>query len=186
MAAQNGVYTGQFGEWLTVYMRNLPRFLKYYVYFHHGDRQKWPNVAKIEGYYGEKVSNQNFLTAIDILVASAENKAILLIEIEESESSPKKIVGDVFTFLMCNHIAVSRQGKQHVFQINPETKFIFAGWARKKGSKLDKLHKVISPRILNFTTPDDSIRPNNIEYIFTDELSSTLAELQKFIKTSFK
>jgi hypothetical protein len=186
MPAQDGIYTGRFGEWLTKYIQNSTRFRNFPFYFDHGNQQQWPNVAAIKGYYGENLSRQSQLAQVDMMIASPEHEIVLLIEIEENPSSPKKIVGDVFTILMCNHFAVRSQNVQHTFQITPATRFVFAGWAMGEGSKLDQLYKVISPRIQNFTTPNDGIRSNNVIYILTDQLSSTLVELQKYIETTFK
>jgi hypothetical protein len=58
-----------------------------------------------------------------------------LIEIEETEMSPKKLLGDVFATLMCNWFALKGKNKQKYFRVSPNTKLIVAGVVQKLGDE---------------------------------------------------
>jgi hypothetical protein len=185
MSVQNGIQTGKFGEWLTTFLEQRLDFDGYQVFFDHGDRMAHSNVGVIAGCYGERISRKNQLTQADILIANPSDEIILLIEIEERQSSPKKIIGDVFTTMMCNQYAINLKGLKKIFKITSRTQFIFAGWTSDKGSKVAQLQEVISPRIRQFNHPDDGISFENVHFIMTQDLPSSLLELQSKIAAIF-
>lgn len=76
--------------------------------------------------------NVNRLTDVGALIADSPGRALILIEIEERPSSPKKIVGDIFALAMSNHVAVGR-GDQAYFTIGAHTRVIIAGRCLRRG-----------------------------------------------------
>ena len=86
MKSKAGKRTEEFGLWLT---QNLRMSEQYSVLYDHGDKQENLSVAAIKGFFGDKVTNSNRLTDVDVLVAN-NNEVILLIEIEENEMSAEK------------------------------------------------------------------------------------------------
>ena len=94
MNNKHGKSTGKFGSWLNDYLGS-DSF--YTVYYDHGIKTDDPNVAAIKGFFGDQVNNKNRLADIDVMVANIDKEIILLIEIEESEMSPKKLLGDIFS-----------------------------------------------------------------------------------------
>ena len=183
MPSKHGEQTGKFGLWLTNYLK--PRYCEYPVYYDHGDKNLEPNVAAIKGFFGDEVSNKNRLADVDLMVAKPNKDIMLLVEIEERESSPKKILGDVLAILMCNRFAVKLKGEQHYFNVTPKTELIVAGVVPNKGYRLKKINKIISPRLQLFKAPDDSINPQNVTFMFRENISSTIEALKKKMKELF-
>lgn len=177
MAGEN---TGKFGEWLTGYLEGRP----YQVFYDHGDPQPFPNVAKVTGFVGDQVARHNQLAQIDVMVAGHTKEAVLLIELEESDFTPKRILGDVFSILMCNRISVRVNHKQVRFEITPHTRLIVAGIA-STSSKTAQIKKSINPRLHQFSVPIDSIQTRNVNIVGNSDLESTVSELKEIVKAMF-
>ncbi|MCJ7623482.1 MAG: hypothetical protein MUO76_08250, partial [Anaerolineaceae bacterium] len=175
----------QFGLWLTQYIRKIPRYGEYSVFYEHGNRQENLNVAAIKGFYGKQVRNANRLTDIDVMVSSADQKVRILIEIEEKEMSPKKLLGDVFAALFCNRFAVMVDDEQRYFDIDPETKLIVAGVVPSRGGKLEKFAKVIIPRLETFTSGSDAAQIKNMDFVFGEDVCSTIEKLKEKVSELF-
>jgi len=184
MKPKHGEQTGMFGRWLTQYLEDTPMYRQYLLYYDHGCKQSEPNVVVIKGFWGESVTNKNRLADVDLIVANPNKEAMLLIEIEERESSPKKILGDVFAILMCNHFAVRQNNVQHYFNITPETKLIVAGIVPTKVHK-KRINEIIGLRLQKFTSPDNSIDVKNVAFVFRENISSTIEELKEKMKELF-
>jgi hypothetical protein len=182
---QVGANTGAFGEWLTNYLRGISKYQDYLVYYDHGDPIAHSNVVVIKGIYGEEVSLINQLAQVDVLVAKPNQEILTIVEVEEKPSSPKKILGDTFTLLMCNRFSVSLLGKHHYFRITPETRLIIAGTMVIKGSKPEQLEKVILPRMKSFSVPNDAVDPKNVRFIFRGTIREAISELEKTFITWF-
>jgi hypothetical protein len=103
---KHGQESASFGQWLSDTLRENPKYQHYAVYYDHGDRTIHPNVAAIKGIYGEKVTRSSQLTQVDVMVAKPNGETIALVEIEERQCSPKKIIGDIFINLMCDRFGV--------------------------------------------------------------------------------
>lgn len=106
---KNGKYTAKFGEELTKGLESHPNFQ---VYYDHGDSSK-PNVGQITPYFRDKPYNKSTtLSNVDILITHKTNnieKAIILIEIEETDSEPKKILGDIFNIFLAESVCFQRE-----------------------------------------------------------------------------
>ena len=175
--ARQGIETAKFGRWLTKYLKNFP----YQVYYDHGDRQNDSNVFSIKGFYGDKVQNINRLADIDVLIASKNKEAKILIEIEERPISPKKLLGAILAILMCNRIAIGKRKKQEYFTVNDKTKLIVAGILPNSGNQIRRIYDVIKPRLDSFSGYSDGICPKNIHLIFEEDISSSINKLRDFI-----
>jgi hypothetical protein len=181
----SGVETGKFGVWLSGYLRDMDKPNDYKVFWDHGEKLGNPGAVAIKGFYGETVANVNRLADIDLLVADGQGHALLLIEIEERHSSPKKIIGDVFAVAMCNHIEVKQSGESIMFDVTPETILIVAGIANGRGNKMAQASQVIYPRLASFTAPADAIPLSNVRLTLHKNIASTIehlkAEVPKFL-----
>ena len=155
---------------------------QYEIYYDHGDSSK-PNVAAIKGYYSSDgtVKNENRLTDIDIMIADKNKNIQYLIEIEERESSPKKILGDLFAALMCNHIAVKVDGEQKEFNIDKNTRLIICGILPDKGTRIEKVNNIIRSQVRQFNLAPSLFEAKNIELIFENSLDFALKTLYRQI-----
>jgi hypothetical protein len=146
------------------------------MYYDHGDTRSDPAVAATKGFFGSEVKSFNRLADVDILIGTATGAALVLIEIEERPSSPKKILGDILALLLCNGFAVRVGQEQRVFRPSPETRVIVAGVLPGAGHRLEKVEDVIGPRLHQLQPLADGICPVNVHLIFAQ---STEASLQK-------
>jgi hypothetical protein len=179
--SKDGKQTGEFGFWLS---QSLGENSQYSVYYDHADKQEDSNVAVVKGFYGQQVANKNRLTDIDVMVINNENdEVILLIEIEETEMSPKKLLGDVFATLMCNRFAVRKGSEQRYFSISPKTRLIVTGVLSSLGSGQEKIKNIIVPRLRQFDIPDDAIQADNIKFVIGEDISEMIKELKSETKS---
>ena len=177
MQPKDGIRTGEFGLWLARY---LDKNNHYSIYYDHGDKQGDPNVAAIKGFCGQTVTKKNRLVDTDVIVVNNDNNSIvLLIEIEETKMSPKKLLGDVFASLMCNRFAVKVENKQKYFNISPETRLIVAGVVQKLGDGQEKISNTITPRLQQFDVPGDTIQIDKITFVIGEDISGALEKLKR-------
>lgn len=161
---RQGVVTARFGKALTQKFGD-----RYVVYYDHGDPNESDNVAACKAFYGtpgEGVHNVNRL-------ADASGRALILIEIEERPSSPKKIVGDIFALAMSNHVAVGR-GDQETFTIGPHTHVIVAGVLTGKGAGREKVETVIASRLSSFHRGKHELSLRRVRLVFRESLMDAL------------
>ena len=176
-----GKWTKEFGSWLAQYLvtSNL-----YSVYYDHGDKPKNPSVVAVKGFFGDEVRNGNRLADVDVLVAS-NNDAILLVEIEESEMPPKKLLGDIFAVAMCNRFAVRINSDNRYFDISSKTHLIVAGLVPNQDGEHNKITDIIMPRLQNFVLPTNAIQINRIKIVTGKDISETLERLKAETKSLF-
>lgn len=173
MAEKQGGNTGAFGRWLTDSLTDTPALR---VVYDHGDSHE-QNVAEAQAFCGNKITRENRLAAVDILIAEGD-EVRCLIEIEESPISPKGILGDVMAVMMANNIAVKRDAGHDYFRITPRSRLIVAGWVPANGIRLSRIEKILLPRLRLFGGLTDGIKPENIELIFTDSIDATIRSLK--------
>ena len=181
MKTKDGEQTGIFGEWLTQYINGLSNYQDYNVYYDHGDQSINPNVTVIYGLVGDNITRKTQLAQVDVMVTNPNNELDLLIEIEESECSPKKILGDLFTLLMCNNYAIKITSGHQFFNNVRDSKLIIAGVVSTKGTKVQQIEEVILPRLDGFKSPEDSIDINNLTLVFKGNIDETISELKNHI-----
>ena len=176
-----GELTGNFGKWVDSYVKE--KGLEYKVYYDHG-KKGLENVGKINGIVGSELSRVNNLAQVDILVVDKSGGINLIIEIEEGSSpNPKKVIGVVFSIILCNRFSFGKKHNRKCFKIAPETQLIFAGFTNPKGVKKQKFLEVITPRMNEMKAPSDSIRLENISFVFEDDWDLTSKALERKVKT---
>ena len=181
MPLKAGEKTGQFGLWLTEYVRSELSDKNYTVYYDHGDPQKYRIVAAIKGFIGEEVRNENRLTDVDVMVADEKGDIVLLIEIEESPISPKTLLGDIFASLFSTKFAVKIGNENIYFSKTPGTHLIIASY-----NPSDKKRKIYTDRVQEklgaFLSTESEIKPDHVEFIIESELGCCLKKLQQRVK----
>ena len=109
--------------------------LGYDVYYDHGQAAEF--VGKIVVSLDEELTKKKAISQLDIAVIEREtNKAIALIEIEETTNNPKTLIGDLVAVLMGN--AVYCPGKKKV-DVGEWTSLIVIG----KGSGHEEKNRYI-------------------------------------------
>jgi hypothetical protein len=154
------------------------------VFYDHGDRSE-SNVAAIKGFCGDKVSNLNRLADVDVTVVSPDpdKRVRLLIEIEERECSPKKILGNIMAILICNRFAIRRRNQQQYFDVDRCTHIVVAGALPPQGDRLKRIDRVILPRIRQFPSLSNGVNPANVDLVFRPSMDSTIDALKTMIQT---
>jgi len=175
---KHGKITQEFGLWLSEYLKTNK---EYSVFYDHGNPQENSNVAVIKGFFGDKVNNRNRLTDIDAIVVNNNKEIVLLIEIEESEMSPKKLVGDIFSMVMCNQFAVRIENENKYFSLSSKTCAIIAGIALDRGNELT----IIKPRLQEFQVPIDGLQLDKIKIVTKPDILKTLEELKNQVRSIF-
>lgn len=142
----------------------------YTVLFDHGDLSKdsLDHVGEISSWYGENFAASSRLALLDIGIVEAEtNRAVALIEIEETNSTPKVILGDAFGTLLGDHITF--QGKRSLVVGEFTTLIILL--KQPKGDqreKIDYLQEQIRQLSKHINTGNASIGRVNID-TYSDE-----------------
>jgi hypothetical protein len=96
----------------------------YEILFDHGDPLIDPPslLGNISSWFSDEYSSKSQLALLDIAVVETEtDRALVLVEIEETSSSPKVILGDLFGTLMGDHVTF--QGRREL-RIGDHTSFI--------------------------------------------------------------
>ena len=182
MANQHGIDTAKFGKWLTQYFSEAPLAGRYWVFYDHGDSSD-PSVAVPKAFVGTEVKNRNRLADVDLMIAG-KSEVEVLIELEERESPPKKILGDVLAILLADRIAVRLQ-TQRYFDITSNTRLVIAGLAPSKGDRLWKIENVVAPGISGIGSCASRLDPQRVELIFTDDIGATTDRLKARIRELF-
>jgi hypothetical protein len=182
---RQGHHTGTFGSQLAARLRASADHAEWIVFYDHGDTTVDSSVAATKGFFGDRVANLNRLADIDVLIASPDRVARILIEIEERACSPKKMLGDVLAALLCNRFAVRVQGRQELFEVASSTKLIVAGVVPTRGHRLQKISEVITPRLHQLSGLSDGISPRNVEFVFTDSIEGTITKLERMTLEDF-
>jgi hypothetical protein len=178
---KHGELTKGFGLWLT---QLLEANNQYSVYYDHGNQEAESNVVIIKGFLGEKVTNANRLTDVDIMVVN-NREVVLLIEIEEGTMSPKKLLGDIFSTVMCNKFAVRIENENRYFDLAAETRLIIAGVTPDQGDGLSKIEDTVMPHLRKFGFPNDALQSDKIKIVAKTDILKTLVELKNEVRSIF-
>jgi len=130
------------------------------------------------------VHNANRLADADALIADASGRALVLIEIEERPSPPKKIVADIYALAMSNHVAVGR-GDQAYFTIGAHTHVIVAGVLPEKGAGREKVDTVIKARLSSFPREERELSLRNVRLVFRESLEAALEDTLSSVAAAF-
>ena len=105
----NGHLTSAAARFIAIEMDNQG----YDVYYDHGQAAEF--VGKIAVSIDEELHKKNEISQLDIAVVErATNKAIALVEIEETTDNPKTLIGDLFAVLMGNAVYCPGRKKVNV------------------------------------------------------------------------
>ena len=117
------------------------------VHYDHGNPDD-QNVGVISSIIGKSLQRGSKLTELDIAVLDKEKKAVFLIEIEESDDNPKKIIADVMATLIGDKIYFK---EQEIHQIGEWTTLII--YAKRTGQghdeRIGKIEKKLNQLITN-------------------------------------
>jgi hypothetical protein len=182
VSVKHGVATGEFGRWLAQEVSRSSQCQGYLVYYGHGQQSEDPRVAEIKGFYGKRVTNENRLADVDAIIAKPDGELLAVVEIEERHVAPKKLLADVFAISMCNRFAVREGRGQRYFDVTPETELIVAGVVSAGGRGLEKVRKVIEPRLKWFEGPEDGIRLERVTLVVERELALAIEGLKERIR----
>jgi hypothetical protein len=174
---KSGEQTGEFGYWLDNHFKNNTP--EYEVYYDHGNSDL-ENVGAIQGFIGYQPKRFNILAEVDVMVVEKQGNIILLIEIEDkSQPSPKKLLGVLFSIVLCNQFAFGVGQDKRVFNVTPETKLILAGFINPKGRKREQIFDVIQPRLNEIDNLDVSVSLNQVSFVFEKDLATSLKVLKE-------
>jgi len=186
MDKKNGAETGRFGVWLAQRLGSMPKYQDYLVLYDHADTEKGAHPTVIHGFYGNTPTNVNRLAEVDVMVATPSKEVVLVIEIEESQSPPKKLLGDILAILMCNHFAARVAGEQKVFSVTDQTQLIIASVAAEHGSGQRKINDVIIPRMRQMVSSPDGIRTGNVRLLLRPDAGTTITALEEMVGQLFQ
>ncbi len=156
----------------------------YDVLRHHNSNGDKTNVGKIVSWFGEKYRTGAKLSEVDIAVVRKDSDRILaLIEIEDGEEKPKKLISDIFGTLMGDHIhSVYRKCE---LLIDGHTVFIIIGKSRHPHPERIKYLEEQANRIKPSLSTGNSNIGKVIVDTFDDEIQ--LEELLKsYLNRAFK
>jgi hypothetical protein len=94
---------GEMTAKLRFQLQNEPTLQGNTVFYDHGDPRQNNNVGAITNFFDE-LHRDTKLSEIDLAIIDKEGKVILLIEIEEKDDNPKKLIGDAMATLLGNGI----------------------------------------------------------------------------------
>ena len=174
--SKQGEKTGVYGKYLYQYCKETHPWLT--VYYDHGNKETDTHVAAAMGFYGEKVRNRNRLTDVDIIVGSCNKKIVLLIEVEQSTTSPKTVLGDILATKMCNKFAVKTDKRKHdTYSITPQSSLFIAFPYKERGNNKQKMEHIES-RIPEIEAFPDGISSKNIQFIMGPSIEEVLEKLK--------
>jgi hypothetical protein len=177
----HGELTNEFGLWL---IKLLEKKNQYSIYYDHGKQETESNVVVIKGFLGDRVTNANRLADVDIMVVS-NGEVVLLIEIEEGTMSPKKLLGDIFSAVICNQFAVRIENQNRYFSLSSETRLIIAGVAPDQENRPSRIEDTIMPRLRKFGFPKDALQFDKIKVVAKTDIFKTIDELKNEVRSIF-
>ena len=155
----------------------------YDVLYDHGDPSD-KNVGKIVSWYGDgkKPERETELSQIDMAVIERSSKrAVALIEIEETNDTPKTFMGDVFGTLMGDHINF----RETPLPIGRWTTLIIVGFSKESQPKRNQHILAKVERVKSALSTKNSSLGKAVIKTFSDEAKLTallLYELDKAFK----
>ena len=173
------------------WLGSMPSYQDYLVFYDHADIETGAHPTVIHGFYGGRPTNANRLAEVDVMVATPSKEVVLVIEIEESQTTPKKLLGDVLAILMCNHFAARAAaatfaGEQKVFSVTDQTQLIIASVAADHGSGQKKINEVIVPRLQQMVSLPDGIRPSNVSLLLRPGVGTAIESLKEMVRQLFQ
>lgn len=156
MARAHGINTKNIAESLKKKLDADPK--RYYgikLFYDHGDSSK-PEVCQPTTYIGKRYGADATLSGVDIILTKDKN-AFIAIEIEESQTRPKTILGDIFSVILSNKIRI----KGEPYSVKNATVIIAISdtGKGKQSAKYSRLERHLNKYIkLNTSTSKNKIR----------------------------
>ncbi len=137
----------------------------YGVFYDHDSTKE--NVGKIVSWFGEKYSRESELSQLDIaIVEKGSDKALALIEIEETNDTPKTFMGDLFGILLGDHI--SFRGERQ-FSLGEYTTLIVLGKSKVSHKKRNEYLREQGMKIKSSLSTANSAIGNIVVDTFANE-----------------
>lgn len=110
------------------------------VYYDHGDPSN-SFVGTIPVSIEEELTSKNQISQLDIAVMErGTNRAVVLIEVEETMDTPKTLIGDIFTTLMGD--SVHLPGRKNNAKVGNWTTLIIIGKGGRHDDRLEKIENI--------------------------------------------
>jgi hypothetical protein len=165
------------------YTRELGRKLyykfsetKYEVFYdcHVKNKEKWPNCCRPTPFFDEK-STGTTLSFVDIVIVNKETEYVdVLIEIEETTSEPKKIIGDIGNIILSEKIHI--KGNEYHYG---NLVLIVGLMVNKKGKGVEKATLICDKLLkINETVGNKEMK---IIPILDDKLEKLMNKIEKDI-----
>jgi hypothetical protein len=174
-----GHLTSETAKFLQVSLKNKG----YDVLFDHGDPSD-KNVGNIVSWYGDgkKPERETELSQIDMAVIEhGSDRAIALIEVEETNDKPKTFLGDVFSILLGDHINF----RETPLSVGLWTTLIVVGLSKESQLKRNQHILARVERVKSTLSSKNSSIGKVVIKIFSDEAklpALLLYELDKVFK----
>ncbi len=125
------------------------------------------NVGKIVSWFGDKYSRESELSQLDIaIVEKGSDKALALIEIEETNDIPKTFMGDLFGVVLGDHI--SFRGERNIL-IGEYTTLIVLGKSKVMHKKRNEYLREKGMKVKSSLSTANSVIGNIVIDTFADE-----------------
>ena len=153
----------------------------YAVLYDHDSSKE--NVGKIVSWFGDKYSRESELSQLDIaIIEEGSDKAFALIEIEETNDTPKTFMGDVFGVLLGDHISFRGERK---LLVGEYTRLIVLGKSKVMHKKRNEYLREQGMKIKSSLSTGNSVIGNIVIDTFADE-KGLYALLSSVLDNAFK
>lgn len=126
------------------------------VYYDHpqGVQTSWDDIGRIVAWYGPEQKRGSQLTFLDIAIVHQDGKHVLaLIEIEETTTKPKVLLGDALATLLGDQITF----KGTPLLVGPDTIFLILAQGKRRGQRMEFLEKQVNALRPYLKTPNSSV-----------------------------
>lgn len=140
-------------------------------------------VGKIVSWFGDKYNRESELSQLDIaIIEKGSDKALALIEIEETNDTPKTFMGDVLGVLLGDHISFRGERK---FSVGEYTTLIVLGKSKVMHKKRNEYLREQGMKIKSSLSTANSAIGNIVIDTFADE-KGLYALLSSVLDSAFK
>jgi hypothetical protein len=113
------------------------------IRYDHGDAAQSPSVCQPTAYMGRRYGSDATLSGVDIVLIK-DGKVVLAVEVEEKQTRPKIILGDIFSLILAEGIHITKEGHPTEKQSYPidDAVIIIAVVTPEKGKKAEKYKRL--------------------------------------------
>jgi len=139
---------------------------KGYSVFYDHDSPK-DNVGKIVSWFGDKYNRESELSQLDIAIVEKDSdKAFVLIEVEETNDTPKTFMGDLLGVLLGDRVVFRGERK---FAVGEYTTLIVLGKSKVPHKKRNEYLREQGMKIKSSLSSGNSVIGNILIDTFADE-----------------